>query len=276
MNDDQAEHLFNLPRHGQAVVRCGGFENPFILAVPHLNLKKIVTDQNVKDRMAEFYAALQDKMKVVKPSAHIQQRPESMPPNAASLLYFLGKHPFTRKSDMTNAAGFNSPTAVNSTLAWLEKNGFIEMESHKVSKRGRKSIFAVLTPKARSYLGIRGIPGKGDFEHKLDQHLICICEKRKKDVFEVTIEGQIEGFEKSIDILVRSKDGNYIAYEVTLHFDNLLSNIHQDISAGVSKVVIVTRDISAMEKAISMVDEDESLVQNRAKVTFCTISDFLD
>jgi hypothetical protein len=276
LNDDQAEHLFKLPCHGQAVVRYGSYENPFLLAVPHLNLKQTVTDEAVEDRMAEFYTDLQDKMKVVKTSIHVQQEPETMPPNATSLLYFLGKEPFTRKSEMTNAPGFKSPTDINKALAYLEKNGFIELESHKVSRRGRKSIFAVLSQKAYNYLNIRGIPGKGEFEHKLYQHLIFTCEKLKKDGLEAKIEGRIKGFEKSIDVLARSKDGNYIAYEVTLHFENLLSNIHQDIAAGVSKVVIVTRDNPAMKKTIAMVNEDKSLAQNRARVTFCTISDFFD
>jgi hypothetical protein len=224
--------------------------------------------------MADFYADLQVKMRAVKPSIHVQQKTEAIPPNAASLLYFLGKEPFTRKSDMTKAPGFKSPADVNNALMWLEKNGFIGMESHKVSRRGRKSIFAVLTDKALRHLGIKPIPGKGAFEHKLYQHIIC--KKRKKDGLVAIIEGHIKGFEKSIDVLVRLKDGRYIAYEITLHFDNLLSNIRQDFAAGVSQVLIVTKDKPAMEKAKKLVGENPLLAQNRAKVAFCTISDFFD
>ncbi len=78
LNDDQADQLFKLPRHGQSVVRYGGYENPFLLAVPHLNLKRTVTDKDVENSMAEFYTDLQEKMKVVKPSIHVQQEPETM------------------------------------------------------------------------------------------------------------------------------------------------------------------------------------------------------
>jgi hypothetical protein len=274
LNDEQAEYLFKLPRHGQAIVRYGGYENPFLLVVPYLNLKKTVTDEEVEARMADFYAELRDKMKIDKEPIQIHHQPDTMPPNAVSLLYFLSKKPFTRISDMTNAPGFNSPADVYSAHSWLEKNGFVKQESHKVSRRGRKSIFAVLTPKAYKYLKIKGIPGKGEFEHKLYQHLIC--KKHKKDGLEAKIEGRIKGFEKSIDVLARSKNGNYIAYEVTLHLENLLSNIRQNIAAGVSKIVIVTRDTPAMEKAAAMVNQDRSLIQNRARVTFCTISDFFN
>jgi hypothetical protein len=240
LNEDQTAYLFKLPPFGRAVVRYGGYENPFLLAVPYLNLKKTVSDEEVEAQMADFYAQLRDKMKVDKEPVQIHHQPETMPPNAASLLYFLGKEPFTRKSDMTSAPGFKSPTEVNKALGYLEKNGFINQESHKVSRRGRKSIFAVLTAKAYKYLKIIGIPGKGEFEHKLYQHLIC--KKIEKDDLEAKIEGIIKGTQKSIDVLTRSKNGNYIAYEVTLHLENLLSNIRQDIAAGVSKIVIVTRD----------------------------------
>ena len=159
-------------------------------------------------------------------------------------------------------------------MEWLEKNNFVIREAHKVSKRGRKAVFAVLTDMALRYLSIKSIPGKGSYEHKLYQHIIC--EKLSNDNLEAKIEGRIKGFDKSIDVLGRTEDGNYIAYEVTFHFDNLLSNIHLDFAAGVSKVEIVTRDNPAMEKAAVMVSEDKSLAQYGARVTFCIISDFFD
>jgi Helicase HerA, central domain len=273
LNDDQASHLFKLPRHGQAIVRYGGYPDPFILAVPHLNLKKTVSDEEVEDRMFDFNANIQEKMKIF--SVHVQQKFDPVPPNAASLLYFLGKNPFTKTSEMINAAGFHSPAEVSRTLEWLEKNNFVIREPYKVSKRGRKAIFAVLNDKALRYLGIKSIPGKGSFEHKLYQHIIC--EKRKVDGLEAKIEGRIRGSEKSIDVLVRSEDGSYIAYEVTLHFDNLLSSsIRHDLATGVSKVVIVTRDNPDLEKAKKLVAGYPLLAQNRAKVAFCLISDFFD
>jgi hypothetical protein len=145
------------------------------------------------------------------------------------------------------------------------------LESHKVSRRGRKSIFAVLTAKALSYLDAKPIPGKGNFEHKLYQHLIC--EKLKKDELEPKIEGRISGFGKSIDVLARSKDGAYLVYEVTLHFENLLSNIRQNLESGVSKVVIVTRDRAGMKKAQKILNANPKYAEN---VVFMTIDEFFD
>lgn len=271
LTDEQAEHLFKLPRFGQAVVRYGGYENPFLLAVPHLNLKKNVTDEEVEKRMAGFYSELKERMNVVKTPIFAHQQPQAMPPQATSLLYFLSKEPFTKISAMTDAPGFKSPAEVRKALDWLEKNGFINREQHRVSRRGRKSVFAVLSPKTYKYLDKKGIPGKGDFEHKLYQHLIR--RKAQKHGSQAKIEGRIMGFDKLVDVLERTKEGNYIAYEVTLHFENLLSNIHQDIACRVSKVIIVTRDSVDMEKAQKIVNANPEYGEN---VGFMTIDEFFD
>jgi hypothetical protein len=218
--------------------------------------------------MSDFYAELARNIKRPAPSQPLQAQ-TNIPPDSASLLYFLGKHPFTKKSQMTNAAGFNSPTAVNNALTFLEKNGFIQLESHRVSRRGRKSIFAVLTAKALSYLSTKPVPGKGNFGHKLHQHLIC--ERRKKDGFQAKIEGRVSGFDKSMDVLSWSKDGDYFAYEVTLHFENLLSNLRSDLESGVSKIFIVTRDRTGMEQAKKIVHANPEFGDN---IEFMTIDEF--
>jgi hypothetical protein len=210
-------------------------------------------------------------MNVVKTPVFTPQQPQAMPPQATSLLYFLSKEPFTKISAMTDAPGFKSPAEVRKALDWLEKNGFINREQHRVSRRGRKSVFAVLSPKAYKYLDKKGIPGKGDFEHKLYQFLIC-C-KLQKDGLQPKIEGRTSGFGKSIDVLAQSKDGDYLAYEVTLHFNNLLSNIRQDLESGLSKVVIVTRDRAGMKQAKKMVNANPEYGEI---VDFMTIDEFFD
>jgi hypothetical protein len=195
-----------------------------------------------------------------------------MSPAAAALLYFLGKEPFTRVSDMTRAPGFRSPAEVNNALSFLEHQGFLNREEYKVSKRGRKSIFAVLTEKAIRYLGIKGIKGKGSYEHKLDQDLISKWHIERG--IEATVEGRIKGSTKPIDVLTHSKERGYTAYEVSLHLETVLLNVHRDISAGADEVVIVTRDQADLERAIQIVSEDPSLDQHLEKISFSVIADF--
>jgi hypothetical protein len=220
--------------------------------------------------MSDFYAELARNIKRPAPSQPLQAQ-TNIPPDSASLLYFLSKEPFTKISAMTNAPGFKSPAEVGKALGWLEKSGFVNREQYRVSRRGRKSVFAVLTPKAYKYLGKTGIPGKGKFEHSLNQFLIC--RKLEKDGLQAKIEGRISGFDKSMDVLARSKDGDYSAYEVTLHFSNLMVNIRQDLESGVSKVFIVTRDRAGMEQAKKIVNENAEYDDN---VEFMTIDEFFD
>jgi hypothetical protein len=271
LDDEQAEYLFRLPRFGQAIVRYGGYENPFVLAVPHLRLNRVVSDEQVQARMAGFYAELRAEMKLDKTPQPIRVM-ESVPAYAASLLYFLGKEPFVKIGGMKKAAGFKSPAEVGRALGWLEKNGFVQRESYRVSKRGRKAVFAVLTLKASEYLGLKPIAGKGRFEHKLYQHLIY--GRLERDGFEPKIEGVVAGSQKAIDVLVR--DEGFVAYEVTLHFENLGLNIAQDFAVGVCRVVVVTRDKLGMGRAIRMVERDSALDQYRGRIVFCDISDFFD
>jgi hypothetical protein len=199
------------------------------------------------------------------------QAQTNIPLDSASVLYFIGKNPFLNKTELTNTPGFKSPAEVGKALGWLEKSGFVNREQYRVSRRGRKSVFAVLTPKAYKYLGKTGIPGKGKFEHSLNQFLIC--RKLEKDGLQAKIEGRISGFDKAMDVLARSKDGEYFAYEVTLHFSNLMVNIRQDLESGVSKIFIVTRDRTGMEQAKKIVHANPEFGDN---IEFMTIDEFFD
>ena len=273
LDDEQANYVFKLPRFGQAIVRYGGYEKPFLLAVPQFRVKKHLTNEELDMRMAPFYRELKEAIKpAARPAAAFSI--ESVPPVAATLLYFLGKNSFTKVSDMTAAPGFKSPEEVGKALAWLETHGFVVREKYRTSKVGRRSVFAIFTDKAYAYLGVKGPPGKGDTEHKLGQHLIY--EKQRKAGEHAEIEGRIKGHPKGIDVLIYSKEHGYRAFEVTLHFETLLTNIHRDIEAGASEVVIVTRDRKSLERAMTIVRNDQSLTVHLERITFRTIDEFFD
>lgn len=272
LDDEQADYLFKLPRYGKAIVRYGGYEKPFLLAVPHFRIKKHLTDEEVEERMSGFYNDLDDRIKRSKSRPPIYTI-ERVPPAASALLHCLHNEPFTKTSDM-NFSVFKSDAEVKKALDWLEKNEFIHREKYQTSKRGRKSIFAVLNNKAYQYLKKKGIPGRGSFEHSLYQH--NISEWHNKNGTEAKIEGRIGkgNIQKSVDVLFQSEDRGTVAYEVTLHFENLLDNLHQDLAAGADEVVVVTRDQKDLEKAIGIVNKDESLNPHLEKIAFRNISEF--
>ena len=56
LNREQKEYLFRMPRFGQAIVRYGGYPDPFLLAVPHFKIRRQVSEDEVDQKMASFYA----------------------------------------------------------------------------------------------------------------------------------------------------------------------------------------------------------------------------
>jgi hypothetical protein len=271
LDDEQANYLFKMPQFGQAIVRYGGYEKPFLLAVPHFNIRKHLTDEEVEERMADFYADLDKRIDHVESPVSPQIIP-IMPPDATTLLYNLAKEPFTRISDMTKFTGFKSPGDVNKALNWLQEKGFVIREEYRVSKKGRKSAFAVLTEKAYQYLGVEGRRGKGGFEHSLYQAMIV--KRLQSEGIQARIEGKIKGSKKSIDVLAQSNEQGPVAWEVALHLENLIKNIQENIAAGASEVVIVTRDQTDMDKAIKLVSQDPGLTPSLEHITFRTIAEF--
>jgi len=271
LDDDQADYLFKLPRYGQAIVRYGGYEKPFILAVPDFQIKEHLTDEEVEKRMSDFYSELDAKIKRTKHSGPIAEV-ITLPASAVALLYFLAKEPFTKISEMTNAPGFKSPDEVRRTLDYLKDHGFINEKRYRTSKKGNWSKFAVLTEKAYRYLDMKGVAGKGGYEHKLYQHIIYVWHKKKG--WKVRIEGRIKGSQKTVDVLANREGHVNVCFEVTLHYENLLSNIEKNLGAGASEVVVVTRNKEDLEKAIKKVSKDFTSTEKLDQITFRTIDEF--
>jgi hypothetical protein len=272
LTEAQQQHIFNLTTTRQAVVRYSGYEKAFLLGVPFLESRRELPDEELKRRMADFYAAIEKR--IVRPEPKPLQVSETVPPDATTLLFNLSKAPFTKVSDMTKFSAFASPESVSKTLTWLSDHGYVERQEHRTSKRGRKSVFAVLTEKAHDFLGEKPPVGKGSFEHRLFQNIIYKLVLNENGVT-ARIEAPIKkGSPKTCDVLVHSKERGVVAYEVTLHFDNLLDNIHGDLATGADEVVVVTRDQAATDKAIRMVSTDQSLTPRLDRISFATMNDF--
>jgi hypothetical protein len=269
---DQREFIFKMPPQRHAIVRIGNFENPLHLAVPHFKIKRQWTTEEVEQQMDPFYKKMLVESKPVSKPISIQTD-EAMPSGGARvLLEFLGKYPFTKVSEMQRA-GLSSPAEVNRALDQLEKKGFLNRETHRVSKRGRPACFGVLNDSGLNYLGVNR-PGKGSFNHQLWQDLIA--RKIAAKGLEATVEGRIKGSSKASDILVYSAESGYICIELSLHLQNLISNCRLNFKAGAAKVVIVTKNKADAEKAKNMVANDHSLDKYAANIVIHTIDRYFN
>lgn len=252
LSEEQTQALFELPPYGTAVVRYGGYKNPFLMEVPFFEIKQKISDDELKNRMASFYSDLDRHIKkaVMPTRAEIKTEADTetnMPASSAALLFFLGKYPFTTVRGLAEVAGFKSPSQISKALEWLIQNEFIRIEKHRTSKT-KMSMYPVLMEKALAYLNIDNVPGKGSFEHALYQHLVF--EKITKNGYTAKIEGRMKCSNKLIDVLAVPPDRKLVvAFEITLSFSNLRNNIVLDFNAGASEVVIVCRTKEGMSKA---------------------------
>jgi len=279
LDDEQTKHIFKLKKYGEAIAIYGNYDKPFILTIPEIKPLPQLSDKDVEQRMADFYSDLDKSIKPLPPLELISPTPagppeEKMPADAAALLFNISHEVYTTRSQMIKFPGFNSPSQVNKAIAWLQANGFIAEEEYRVTKRGKHSLFAVLTPKAHDFLDTPSNKrGKGSFQHSLYQHLIA--KRLEADGLDVAIERRIPGTDKYIDVLVTTQNG-YMAYEVTLSLKNLSENVRKDLAAGASEVIIVTVDSPAQEKAIELVAKDPSLSAVLDRISFRTIDEFFN
>ena len=153
--------------------------DPFILEVPYFKIKKQITDEEIGRQKCRVGTKMKSQIKEIEKTKPVDVK-TAFRPDALSMLYFLSKNPFAKKTEMEAAPGFKSPEDVTRASEWLEENHFINLESYRVTKRGRKSTFAVLTDKAYAHLGTTGHRGKGSFEHSLYQFLIFKSLTNKK------------------------------------------------------------------------------------------------
>ena len=274
LSDDQTLDLFKLPPYGVAVVRYGGYEKPFLMEVPDFQIEHKLTDDELKEKMSSFYAELDRHIK--KPSAPTSveiktDTTTNIPPAASALLFYLGKFPFTKVSDLVQAPGFKSPSEVNKALDWLLQSDFVQIEKIRTSKT-KMSMYPVLEDKAFRYLGINGILGKGSYRHCLFQHIVC--QKLINDGLEAKIEGRTKNSSpKFIDVLAYSKEKKLTtAYEITLSFVNLQKNIIDNFAAGVSECVIVCQSLEDLQKSENIIS-NAGFPDNILSRTRCVIID---
>jgi hypothetical protein len=233
--------------------------------------RKLPTDDEIRERMSEFYNT-KLKPNIPKPDPKPPVKViEKLPPDEATLLYNLYKKPFTNRSDMRAFTGFSSHDAIERILDILECKGLVKQEEHRVSKKGRPAVYAVLTQKAYDSLGYKPPVGKGGFEHRLYANLIAdfYLEKGMQAKIEAPLQ---KGSPKTTDVLVKA-DKRIISVQVVLSVDGLFANL-EDLNLGADEVIIVTRGKGDQDKVIKMVSGDPSLTPLLDRITFRTIDEF--
>ncbi|WP_457572514.1 ATP-binding protein [Desulfovulcanus sp.] len=273
LSNEQKKYIFEMPSHGQAIVRYGSFKKPFLIAVPYANPPETPEKSQFTNLMRDFWDSIKTCTIPLNDDIEIQkaQTCAHMPPAAAALLYHLGAEPFTPLMGLYRLQGF-TPARVRNTLQWLRENNFLDMRKYPLGGT-RPATFLLLKKNALQYLGITQIPGKGGFQHKLYQFIVY--QWLIKNGFSATIEASLPRQHKTIDVLAQHPQQGFIAYEITLHMQNLIQNILEDLLQGVAKVVIVTPGKTDQKQAQKIVTENRQLNTYKEKISFQNISAFI-
>ena len=251
LNEEQVAYLYQLAERRMAICRFAKFERPFIIIVPELHgLDQYPTDREVEEVMAGFYQKIlhrEDAAEIVSWKTIISEFDYSSAAiDGAIMLRHLAQNPFLNYRELITEL-FLTPTKGDQARAWMVKSGFL-VEVHSITlRRGKPGEYYELTEEA--YARFRGKPpaGKGGFRHK------CFCHAIKNSMeeqgFGARFEGMMDGSSKAFDVLAWKTGEGMFGYEVTLHFQNLIKNLQDDLSTTVKKVVVVCKDKDELEKA---------------------------
>ncbi len=273
LSDEQTEYLFKLPERRVAICRYGMFERPFLLVVPELTgFDQIPNDKKVEEEMSDFYKRILPKKEeediiiqepIVPEFGYSQAEIDGV-----IMLKHLAKHPFLNYGDLIKELKL-TPARGDTARAWMANSGFTKI--HSITLRpGKPGEYFELTEHAYNIFGGKAPIGKGSFEHK------CFCHSGIKNFVEaqefgVRLEGMMEGSQKAFDVLAWKKGEGMIGYEVTLHFQNLIKNLKEDLGTTVKQVVVVCKNKDELEKAKWIVKNEMGELN---RVDFKTIFEF--
>lgn len=273
LNEEQKQFLYLLPKQRAAICRYGDFPRPFLCLFPELrDLDKVPDDNEVNTAMKDFYARIlpaKDKESIIRQEEHY--RLTNVEIDGMLMIQHLITAPFLTYKELIKLVNL-TPTRGDKARAWLVNSGFVKTHSI-ILRRGKPGEYYELTEQAYQQFGGRPPLGKGaGFEHKLFAYAIKTYVEEKQG-FSGRIEGIIDGTSKPIDVLAEKEEFGRLGFEVTLHFNNLMRNIEEDLKTTLKKVIIVCRNKDDLAKAQKIVNE--SLIP-KDRLEFKTIFEFTE
>ncbi len=200
-----------------------------------------------------------------------EKKTEETPDDCFLILNHLAENPFTIYKDLKTAINRHSDQA-KPARDWLEKEGYIIVHRHTkdnpnriFSAPKRHGMFFELTEKGLERMKAKPPKGKGSFKHRKYQD--DVAKRVESSGGDPEIEANLDG--KLVDVFDHT---NKTAYEITLHFENLLKNVEQDFQKEASKVVIVVERSTLIKKAREILKNHEELNKN---IELKIIADFL-
>ena len=252
LSDDHVSHLSKLPAERVAICRYGNFGRPFLLCAPEFNMGPFPEDDTVEKAMESFYREIipQEEKPIMLNEGRSALSEKTQSPaeiDGEAIIKHLMNSPFQSYRSLITALHLTHKRA-GQAKNYLDKSGLAKIHSI-VLRKGKPGVYFELTEKTYEKYGGNPPVGKGGFAHKMFAG--AIKEYVEANGYNTLIEGVIPETGKAIDVLAWKKGEGMIGYEVTLHFENLISNLMQDLATTLKTVVVVCRNKDELSKAMA-------------------------
>gem|GEM_PF-3183621 len=294
LNADQEEALMELPDREprQAVVRCGGVPQPFLIEIPHYE-PEWASPEELAERVEQTRQWLAT---IYHPPVRRRQPPPEVSSQGGSSpgpLYTPREHPISKAAlDYLAACTRDwtmpvtaldekhniSPAQGNHLRKQLAAEGLIRQHRILTGRRGGQLQIIEVTDEGSKLLERYNVPvprpaGRGGFEHRFWQ--ATIHQWAVKRGYPAQIEQQVAG--KAVDVGV-VWDEKRVAVEIVCEgIDKELGNFGKDIDAGWEQVVFCAVNQETLDRLRDLILDDlgEQVFYNDM-VRFVRLSQFLD
>lgn len=282
----------------EAIVKLNGkWLNPFVIHVTPYEVKKDLSEQDVKKLMTPFFTKMneeviprteykgileaKEKEKELFEAELRKQRQEQAEQRGAmegvtliEILMNIRKYPFIDQKERIAMLDLGSSSSTTSKyFEELVARGFVHKVRIGLGKGRSTKVLYEITDEGAEFARMDKvyIPGKStELEHKFWQHTIKEF-YQNLDYKNVEIEKRY-GI-KSVDVGFE-KDGKKVAVEIELSTKNLVKNIQRDLDAGCDLILIAVRSkrtINACKNKLQGIYSEDVL----EKLEFRVLTDFL-
>jgi len=273
LSREQTEYIPVL-KSGQAIVKKSGCPIPFVIEIPLMNIRKDVTDEEVREHSKAFIEYLQKDVKPANPSVLEQylnkekiKKEREMDEKEKDFMKHIARKPLMTMTQRYEEFGISRAMG-DRLVDSLERKGLIKRVEIMTGERGGTPKYLDFTDRGKKYvheqLGVKTSHLNRGIEHYYFQNNIknWLCEMEG-------VNATVETFLKNtrIDVLAEV-GGKMIAVECAMSPEYELENIKKDLQAGCEFVIVVLRNwigVTSIKKELQKLNIESRVVFILAK-----------
>lgn len=241
---EAVKYFFTKAEDDEALIKLSGgkFKRPTIIKLEPIYFDK-VSDEELKAHMEKWQDLLSSYFskdaKEKNEDFYQAELTENLSPNASKYFQSIKERPFLNVSQRNKVFGFSTRYA-RTAVDELLKLDLIKGTKIQVKEKKKSALYWHLKDK---------YGGKfGSFEAYFWKHIGKLYYLSEESIKEVSEEKSVNGSTHTVDLFIETLKEKIWAWECTLHFDNLISNVEKCLRDNYSKIIVAVRS-QELEKA---------------------------